>query len=96
MYMYTQVTRSSVNENIYLNTGFYQVYIDLALMVYLYVYKRKEQRDEKKNCEGRALTLEQVPVLVERSQGLCLIRLLFEVEHPSPLFQLLFCLRPSP
>lgn len=31
------------------------------------------------------LCLEQVPVLVERSQGLCLIRLLFEVEHPKTL-----------
>lgn len=42
------------------------------------------QSAEEKNCEGRALTLEQVPVLVERRQSLCLIGLLFEVEHLDP------------
>lgn len=35
----------------------------------------------KKNYEGRALTLEQVPVFVERGQRLGLISLLFEVQH---------------
>lgn len=37
--------------------------------------------EERKNCEGRTLTLEQVPVVIQRSQRL--IGLLFEVEHSA-------------
>lgn len=46
---------------------------------------KKAHEREKENCEGRALTLEQVPVVVVRGQRRCLIGLLFQVEHPAGL-----------
>lgn len=85
--------RSSIDATVHVPTYIgVHLYICMYICVYVCVCtracrKRKGQRFEKKNCEGRALTLEQVPVLVERSQSLCLIRLLFEVEHLGSSFQ---------
>lgn len=51
--------------------------------------RKKAHEREKENCEGRALTLEQVPIVVERGQASLRLIGLFEVEHPAGFLPLL-------